>query len=166
LLEILGEVLGPRFGLVRVLFFDKPPDQSWSLPWHKDLTIAVRNNRLRSAHFDHPTTKSGVPHVEASQAVLEGMLTARIHLDDVTEANGPMKIIPGSHQTGKASSLDESKSRSIFAKRGDVLVIRPLVEHNSVPAQSGNLSHRRILHLEFAGSPDLPDGYEWHDYMN
>jgi hypothetical protein len=47
-----------------------------------------------------------------------------------------------------------------------VLVIRPLVEHNSVPAQSGNLSHRRILHLEFASSPDLPDGYEWHDYMN
>ncbi len=163
--EILREVLGPDFGLVRVLFFDKPPEQSWSLPWHKDLTIAVRNNRLPSRQFEHPTTKSGVPHVEASQAVLEGMLTARIHLDDVTEENGPMKVIPGSHLTGKVSSIDESKCRTVLAQRGDVLLIRPLVEHNSVPSRSGSLQHRRILHLEFANSPDLPDGYEWHDYV-
>src|SRR5437870_4180310 len=52
--EILHEVLGAKFGLVRVLFFDKPPEQSWSLPWHKDMTIAVRNNRLPSRHFTHP----------------------------------------------------------------------------------------------------------------
>jgi Phytanoyl-CoA dioxygenase (PhyH) len=163
--EILRDILGAKFGLVRVLFFDKPPEQSWSLPWHKDLTIAVRNNRLASRQFKHPTTKSGVPHVEASQAVLDGMLTARLHLDDVTEENGPMKVIPGSHITGKASNMDESKSQTVLAKRGDVLLIRPLVEHNSVPSRSGNLQHRRILHLEFVNSPDLPDGYEWHDYV-
>jgi hypothetical protein len=164
--ELLSEVLGPRFGLVRVLFFDKPPEQSWSLPWHKDMTIAVRNNRLPSRHFEHPTTKSGVPHVEASQAVLDGMLTARIHLDDVTEDNGPMQVIPGSHRTGKVSSIDESKPRTIFAKRGDVLLIRPLVEHNSVASRSGTVQHRRILHLEFASSPELPDGYDWHDFVS
>jgi hypothetical protein len=163
--EIMGEILGPQFGLVRVLFFDKPPEQSWSLPWHKDMTIAVRNNRLPSRHLDHPTTKSGVPHVEASQAVLDGMLTARIHLDDVTEENGPMQVIPGSHRTGKVSSIDESKAQTILAKKGDVLLIRPLVEHNSVPSCSGTFRHRRILHLEFASSPELPDGYEWHDYV-
>src|SRR4051812_41120019 len=27
----LAEILGPAFGLVRVLFFDKPPEQSWAL---------------------------------------------------------------------------------------------------------------------------------------
>jgi hypothetical protein len=163
--EILGGILGPQFGLVRALFFDKPPEQSWSLPWHKDMTIAVRNNRLPSRHFDHPTTKSGVPHVEGSQEVLDGMLTARIHLDEVTEDNGPMQVIPGSHRTGKISNIDESNRRTILAKRGDVLLIRPLVEHNSVPSRSGTLQHRRILHLEFAGSPELPDRYEWHDYV-
>ncbi len=163
--EILGEILRDRFGLVRVLFFDKPPEQSWSLPWHKDMTIAVRNNRLPSHHFEHPTTKSGVPHVEASQAVLDGMLTARIHLDEVTEDNGPMQVIPGSHRTGKVSNIDESKRRTILANRGDVLLIRPLVEHNSVPSRSGTVQHRRILHLEFTSSPELPDGYEWHDYV-
>jgi hypothetical protein len=163
--EILREILGPHFGLVRVLYFDKPPEQSWSLPWHKDMTIAVRNNRLPSSQFEHPTTKSGVPHVEASQGILEAMLFARIHLDDVTEENGPMQVIPGSHLTGKGSSMDESKSRPIFAKRGDVLLIRPLIEHNSLPSQAGTGQHRRILHLEFAASPELPDGFEWHDFV-
>ena len=72
---------------------------------------------------------------------------------------------PGVHLTGKVSSINESKCRTVLAQRGDVLLIRPLVEHNSVPSRSGSLQHRRILHLEFAGSPDLPDGYEWHDYV-
>jgi hypothetical protein len=163
--EFLQEILGRRFGLVRVLFFDKPPEQSWSLPWHKDLTIAVRENRLPTSHFQNPTTKSGVPHVEASLDVLEGMLTARIHLDDVTEENGPMMVIPGSHLGGKVSCMDESKRQAVLAKRGDVLLIRPLVEHNSLPSKPGSQSHRRILHLEFASSPELPDGYEWHDFV-
>ena len=47
LASALQTALGPGLGLVRVLYFDKPPGQSWALPWHKDLTIAVRANRLR-----------------------------------------------------------------------------------------------------------------------
>src|SRR5262249_39059774 len=46
LTDALAAVLGPHFGLVRILFFDKPPRQTWALPWHKDLTIAVRRNPL------------------------------------------------------------------------------------------------------------------------
>jgi hypothetical protein len=65
LTECLAAVLGSRFGLTRVLFFDKPPRQTWALPWHKDLTVAVRDNRLPSRHFGKPTRKAGVPHVEA-----------------------------------------------------------------------------------------------------
>ena len=66
LLALLTEILGPQVGLVRTLYFDKPPVQTWSLPWHKDLTIAVRDNRRPSGEFRNPTTKAGVPHVEAS----------------------------------------------------------------------------------------------------
>src|SRR5262245_27956769 len=32
LLQVLAESLGSEFGLVRVLYFDKPPEQSWALP--------------------------------------------------------------------------------------------------------------------------------------
>ena len=44
IVELLSSVLGPTFGLVRGLYFDKPPQGSWSLPWHRDLTIAVEQH--------------------------------------------------------------------------------------------------------------------------
>lgn len=163
--ETLAAVLGPRFGLVRILFFDKPPRQTWALPWHKDLTIAVRENRLPSGHFRNPTRKAGVPHVEAPLSVLESMVTARIHLDDATEENGPLKVVPGSHRTGKALTLDLAPPLRILANRGDVLLMRPLLAHCSGKSQAETKRHRRILHLEFAATLDLPDGYAWHNFI-
>jgi hypothetical protein len=163
--DLLRAVLGPRFGLVRCLFFDKPPEQSWSLPWHKDLTIAVREHVPGSGRFTKPTRKAGVPHVEAPQEVLDQMLTLRIHLDDITEKNGPMNAIPGSHRTGKEMCIDEKLAHRILVRRGDVLAIRPLVAHNSISSQPDNTRHRRILHLEFAASPELSGGYRWHTFL-
>ena len=165
LLEALTAILGPGFGLVRTLYFDKPPDRTWALPWHKDLTIAVKDNRLPTRHFGKPTRKAGVPHVEASAAVLERMLFARIHLDDVTEENGPLQVVPGSHRDGKEMKLGQSPPRSILAERGDVLLIRPLVAHASGKSHPDTQRHRRILHLEFAASRELPDDYQWHEFV-
>jgi hypothetical protein len=164
LLEALAAVLGPEYGLVRVLYFDKPPERSWALPWHKDMTIAVRRH-LPSVHFSKPTRKASVPHVEAPTELLEQMLTARIHLDEVTEENGPLKVLPGSHRTGKVMVPGESKPRAILASRGDVLLMRPLLAHNSGNSHPQTKRHRRILHLEFAGRRELADGYAWHDFL-
>lgn len=163
--EVLTTILGPAFGLVRVLFFDKPPDQTWALPWHKDLTIAVRNNRLPSSGFRAPTCKAGVPHVEAPQKVLQSMLTVRIHLDEITEENGPLQVIPGSHRTGKELVLGPILPRLVLSNRGDVLLMRPLLAHCSGRSHAATRRHRRILHLEFAAWPSLPDGYEWNHYI-
>jgi hypothetical protein len=162
---VLGEVLGHRFGLVRVLYFDKPPEQSWSLPWHKDFAIAVKDNRLPSVRFARPTTKAGVPPVEAPEELLERMLTLRLHLDEVTEENGPLRIIPGSHRAGKESGAGERPPVAILARPGDVLAMRPLVSHGSNRSLPGTRRHRRILHLEFAADPELPDGYAWHTFI-
>jgi hypothetical protein len=166
LTDLLIQLLGKRMGLVRALFFDKPPEETWSLPWHKDLTIAVRDNQLPTSRFRNPTTKAGVPHVEAYVGLLENMATARIHFDEVDENNGPLRVVPGSHRAGKAMTFDESMARTLSAQRGDVLVIRPLVAHCSLPSAPDAKRHRRILHLEFAGTPDLPDGYAWHNYID
>jgi hypothetical protein len=163
--EVLGALLGSRFGLVRALFFDKPPRQTWALPWHKDMTIAVRDNRLPSARFAKPTRKAGVPHVEAPEEVLASMLTLRLHLDDVTEENGPLKVIPGSHRSGKRLLLGDVAPEPILVRRGDVLLMRPLLAHSSGRSHPETTRHRRILHLEFAGSPHLPDGYAWHTFL-
>lgn len=165
LMDCLAAVLGPSFGLVRILFFDKPPRQSWTLPWHKDLTIAVRDNRLPSQEFAKPTRKAGVPHVEAPRAILDSMLTVRIHLDEATEENGPLKVVPGSHRTGKSLTLDVRPPVCVLAQCGDVLLMRPLLAHCSGKSHPGTQRHRRILHLEFASSPELPDGYAWHDFI-
>jgi ectoine hydroxylase-related dioxygenase (phytanoyl-CoA dioxygenase family) len=158
--EILTDVLGPHFGLVRVLYFDKPPEQSWALPWHKDFAIAVKDNRPPSEQFKRPTTKMGVPHVEAPEWLLEQMVTLRLHLDDITDENGPLKVVPGSHRGDEKQSFV-----TILGPRGDVLMMRPLLSHCSNRSKEGTSRHRRILHFEFAGVEELPDGYEWQDFI-
>ncbi len=162
LLNLLGRVLGDQYVLVRTLYFDKHPQRTWTLPWHKDMTIAVKDNSLPTSVFSKPTVKSGVPHVEASTAALENMLTLRIHLDDVTNKNGPLEVIPGSHKSGKKAAASEANSSKILVNAGDVLAMRPLVSHASGSSTAGTHRHRRILHFEFSGDPVLPDGYEWY----
>ena len=165
LMELLTEDLSARFGLVRVLYFDKPSDRSWYLPWHKDLTIAVKDNTLPTTHFSKPTRKAGVDHVEASELLLKNMLTLRIHLDEVTTCNGPLEVIPGSHASGKAVQPTEQEAIKILVSAGDVLAMRPMISHASGHTDpEGNL-RRRILHLEFSAIEHLPDGYQWSHFL-
>jgi Phytanoyl-CoA dioxygenase (PhyH) len=164
LFDALQTLLGSEFGLARVLFFDKPPGESWALPWHKDLAIAVKDNGLRSTEFKRPTTKYGVPHVEGPTWLLERMLTARLHLDDVTNENGPLKVLPGSHCGGKAGAGTGHEVR-ILCERGDVLLMRPLLSHCSGHSNDSTMRHRRVLHLEFSPIRELPDGFEWHTFI-
>jgi hypothetical protein len=162
--SILAEVLGPGYGLVRALYFDKPPDRTWALPWHKDLTVAVGDNRLPSAAFTKPTRKAGVPHAEAPLEVLERMLSVRFHLDAMTEENGPLRVLPGSHRTGKTLRCEGFDSRTILSEAGDALLMRPLLTHASNCSRPDTSHHRRVVHLEFAATEDLPDGYVWYDF--
>lgn len=165
LADVLQEVLGAECGLVRALFFDKPPDRTWALPWHKDQTIAVADNSLASKHFSRPTHKGGVPHVIAGDEILHQMLTLRIHLDDVDDENGPLRVIPQSHLSKESRGVGPEGSITIYANAGDVLAMRPLIDHSSGSSVEGATKHRRILHLEFAASPVLPDGFAWHQFF-
>ncbi len=165
MLRLLREVLGPGLGLVRALYFDKPPDRTWNLPWHKDTSIAVKDNSLKSGSFTRPTLKAGVPHVIASDEILRQMLTLRIHLDEVTDENGPLRLIPGSHVSSDSLGLGLDQAVTIHADVGDALAMRPLISHASGASLEGTTRHRRILHLEFASSEVLPDGYQWYDFV-
>jgi ectoine hydroxylase-related dioxygenase (phytanoyl-CoA dioxygenase family) len=166
ILDVLADTLGMGCGLVRGLFFDKPPSRSWALPWHKDMTIAVLQHLdiQPDSLFKKPTTKAGVAHVEAPENLLTEMLTLRIHLDPVTADNGPLKVIRGSHKEGKktnGANLDGSID-TILANAGDVLAIRPLVSHSSPESAADCTDHRRILHLEFAPQAKLADSWQWN----
>ncbi len=165
MISLLRDVLGSEFGLVRALFFDKPPERTWNLPWHKDTSISVKDNSLPSQAFSRPTLKADVPHVIACDNVLRQMLTLRIHLDDVTDENGPLRVIPRSHTASDSDGLGIDHAVTIYAKAGDVLAMRPLISHASGNSAEGTTRHRRILHLEFAATESLPDGYQWHDFI-
>jgi Phytanoyl-CoA dioxygenase (PhyH) len=164
LMDLLTKVLGGQFGLVRGLYFDKSPEGTWSLPWHQDRTIAVREHAISSEQFRNRTMKGGVPHVEAPEELLRQMLTLRIHLDEVTEENGPLQVLPGTHACGATSSAGPPVA--VFAKAGDVLAMRPLLSHCSGASHSETGRHRRVIHLEFAGLRELPDGYQWNEFVH
>jgi hypothetical protein len=166
----IGARLGPGFGLVRSIFFDKPPGRSWSLPWHRDLTIAVQEPRAMAGEPRRPTLKAGVPHVEAPAEVLRGMLTARVALDDATEENGPLLVIPGSHADPRPEQLPAgadlaTRAQAVHLRAGDVLLMRPLIVHRSGASHPGTGRHRRTLHFEFAPAGALPDGLHWHRFI-
>jgi hypothetical protein len=161
LLAKLLEVVGPSVGVVRGLYFDKPPGQSWALPWHRDRTIAVKEHGPLGT-FQKPTVKAGVPHVEAPVALLDRMLTIRVHLDAMTDANGPLRVMPGSHRPG----LPETAALSLHCEAGDALLMRPLLNHASAHCDPTHPGHRRIVHLELAPERELPEGYEWRQFVD
>lgn len=154
---VARSVLGESAGVVRGLYFDKPPGHSWALPWHRDSTIAVKELRA-SPGFAKPTVKAGVPHLEAPEWLLKTMLTVRIHLDAMADDNGPLRVVPGS-QEHESEIVEDAVT--LHCERGDVLLMRPLLLHASGHSVPCSANHRRIVHLECAGSRDLPGGLEW-----
>lgn len=160
---LASAVLGREAFAVRTLFFDKNPDANWKVAWHQDLTIAVREQR-EVAGFGPWSVKAGVPHVQPPVAVLERMITLRLHLDDCDAANGALRVLPGSHRAARLTPAAIQSWREREAEvtcvvpRGGILLMRPLLLHASAPAIQP--LHRRVVHLEFAAE-DLPGGLEW-----
>ncbi len=172
--SLITEILGDGWGVVRGLFFDKPPDRSWTLPWHRDRTIAVAAHESYESFsgiegFSNPTVKAGIPHLVAPQWLLERMLTIRVHLDEVTHENGPLVVLPGSHRCERAddelATHGEAGVIPIHCAAGDVLVMRPLLAHTSQLSVAGTQRHRRIIHLELAPASILPARLEWQDFI-
>jgi Phytanoyl-CoA dioxygenase (PhyH) len=166
LLEIAEAVVGPGAFVVRGLFFDKTLSTNWNLPWHQDLTIAVRARRT-VAGFGPWTLKAGIPHVHAPVEFLERMVTLRLHLDDCGPESGPMRVLPGSHAHGKLDGHTAASwaagarelARDCLVQAGGVAVMRPLILHCS--ALGTREGHRRVIHLEYAADA-LPGGLEWY----
>lgn len=160
---LVEPILGAGCFAVRGLFFDKTPDANWLVPRHQDLTIAVAE-RCEVEGFGSWSQKDGVPHVQPPREVLESMLSLRLHLDECDESNGALRVISGSHASGKLSALEIA---AWFQRRGEVVVpmalggamlFRPLLIHASSPAQLPR--HRRVVHLEFAAR-ELPETLKW-----
>lgn len=163
--------------LVRAIFFDKTPETNWGVPWHQDKTIAVSDpaelgkaNRQEISGWGPWSIKDGVHHVQPDLALLEQMVTLRLHLDDATLDNGCLRVMPGSHRLGllPAEQVHDFKASGsavdCCAAAGDILLMRPLLLHSSLRGQQldaqHSSGHRRIIHLEFCAAT-LPGGLHW-----
>ena len=163
ILALVEPILGNTARVVRGIFFDKQPSANWKVPWHQDVTIAVKN-RLDLPDYQPWSLKGGIHHVQPPVAILEQMLTVRIHLDKTDESNGALKVIAGSHRHGKLGvdetvGLKQTDPTICTCESGGILLMRPLLLHASSMAIVP--SHRRVIHLDYA-SCELPEGLQWY----
>ena len=157
--SVLGECAKP----VRAILFNKSPDSNWSLAWHQDRTICVKEMR-EVPGFGPWTIKSGMHHVAPPFELLARMVTLRAHLDDVPATNAPLLVAPGSHNFGRipVSDVDEivrrCGTRACLAEAGDVWLYATPILHASEAASAP--TSRRVLQVDFAAET-LPSGLEW-----
>ena len=131
-LDAVEAAIGPDIMLLRAGFFMKPPHSTGHVTWHQDLTYWG---------LDRPEE-----------------VTAWIALTPVTEANGCMRFVPGSHRQGIVEHVD-SDDRENFLTRGQSIAV-PVQESDSVsvvlaPGEM-SLHHGQIFH---ASGPNNTDGW-------
>jgi ectoine hydroxylase-related dioxygenase (phytanoyl-CoA dioxygenase family) len=161
--QLAGAVLGEECFAVRAIFFNKTSSSNWKVSWHQDCAIAVKE-RCHVEGWGRWSVKAGIPHVRPTASVLENMVAVRVHLDDCGIDNGPLRVLPGTHQCGilgdsEITSISKQGEVACAVKRGDALLMRPLLLHAS--SASSNAGARRVVHIEFAGG-DLPEPAVWH----
>lgn len=161
--RIAAGLIGPSAMAVRAILFDKTADRNWSLGWHQDRTICVRQ-RIDVPGFGPWTVKSGMIHVEPPFSLIEKMVTLRVHMDAVTPDNAPLLIAPGTHRMGRIAVEDidtvvaGSGSMACLAKVGDIWAYSTPILHASAAAVSP--AHRRVLQIDYSAE-SLPAGLEW-----
>jgi ectoine hydroxylase-related dioxygenase (phytanoyl-CoA dioxygenase family) len=162
--QLVEPILGAQAMLVRGLMFDKSPESNWGIFWHQDLSIAVRQ-REDVPDFGPWSIKAGIQHVQPPPAILQKMLTVRLHLDDCQESNGALRVLPGSHQSSRLNMFESETLQqntdpaTCCVTSGGAVMMRPLLLHSSHRATDP--ARRRVIHLEFAAEP-LPEPLQWY----
>lgn len=144
---------------VRAIWFDKPAEANWSVPWHQDVTIALAE-RAKVEGFGPWTIKEGVWHAQAPASLLEQMVSLRLHLDPCGPEDGPLRVRSGTHLRGRYPETEaDGSGEFVLAEVGDVALMRPLLFHASSPRIGEG--HRRVLHIDYALQGALPPPLSW-----
>lgn len=156
-------LIGPEARAVRAVMFDKTAADNWMVAWHQDRTICVRE-RIETPGFGPWSVKQGLTHVAPPVAVLEGMATLRLHLDDCGPDNAPLLAALGSHRLGRVAAPEAAERAAAFpileclAATGDIWAYSTPILHAS--ARAARPARRRVLQLDYAAA-DLPGGLRW-----
>ena len=152
--------LSPASVAIQAITFDKTPTKNWKVAWHQDLMFPFARP-VSTAGFDLPCEKQDVSYARPPRQVLEHLLAVRLHLDDCTETNGPLKVSPNSHRTGviKTSKIAEVIKThgevTCLAEQGHLLLMHPLILHTSSQATQPN--HRRVLHFVYCSNSSVKE---------
>jgi ectoine hydroxylase-related dioxygenase (phytanoyl-CoA dioxygenase family) len=160
LLGIAQEPLGRDAFPFRATLFDKSPTANWLVVWHQDTALPLRE-RHETPGWGPWSIKDGVNYAHAPATALSQVLALRVHLDDSTAENGPLRVMPGTHTLGVLSddTLHDLSTRiaavDCTVSVGGVLAMRPLIVHAS--SKSRSETPRRVLHIEYAASARIGD---------
>jgi len=163
LLEIASEILGGNVIPFRATLFDKSPKANWLVVWHQDTALPLRERR-ETPGWGPWSVKEGVNYAHAPASALEQVVALRLHLNDSTSENGPLRVLPRTHTLGV---LTDDQIRNLAGRveqveclvpRGGVLAMRPLIVHAS--SKSATEAPRSVLHIEYARVHGLSDGLE------
>src|ERR1019366_8155603 len=124
----------------RATLFEKSAETNWLIPWHQDTALPLVQ-KFDFAGWGPWSQKAGVNYAHAPASALTRVIALRLHLDQSTQDNGPLRVVPGSHRSGVLSdeSVRESVSASGFVNccvaQGGVIAMRPLIVHSSSKAK-------------------------------
>jgi ectoine hydroxylase-related dioxygenase (phytanoyl-CoA dioxygenase family) len=163
LLEVACCVLGASACPFRATMFEKTTDANWLVVWHQDTALPLRY-RKETPGWGPWSVKENVIYAHAPASALSQVLALRVHLDDSTSQNGPLRVLPATHMLGVLSDdVIHQLAREVIpveccVPRGGIVAMKPLVVHSSSKSQSD--CARRVLHIEYAASPAIAGGLE------
>jgi ectoine hydroxylase-related dioxygenase (phytanoyl-CoA dioxygenase family) len=157
LLRIGAEISGKQLIPYKATLFEKTGKANWLVVFHQDTALPVESEP--AAEGWGPTSqKSGVIFSHAPSSVLRRILAIRIHLDPSSPSNGPLRVIPDSHERRlNDDEFEEMKATTpavlCCVGKGGIIAMSPLLLHASSKSETDD--PRRVLHIEYADSLDL-----------
>ena len=161
LLELVNELHGRPMLPFKATLFSKTGKANWLVAWHQDTALPLKRFERREG-WGAKSRKGGVLFAQAPASALAKIVALRIHLDPSTKTNGPLRVIPGSHDSGILSNegidrvLREKECVECLVGKGGVIAMSPLLLHASSKSDSGE--PRRVLHIEYAETLELENG--------
>ncbi|MEJ7706274.1 MAG: phytanoyl-CoA dioxygenase family protein [Nocardioidaceae bacterium] len=136
ILDVIEGMIGPDILLYYSMLMMKPPSAGAPAPWHQDMSFFVHDNAR--------------------------LVAAQVYLDDATEENGCVRVVPGSHRYGLLNHFDgdrftgivqgdtndfDNNRKSVIVPAGSIAFWHCLTLHSSEPNRS--LNPRRAVVFEY-----------------
>jgi ectoine hydroxylase-related dioxygenase (phytanoyl-CoA dioxygenase family) len=162
---VITTLFDQGYFVTKSIYFDKSELSNWFVAWHQDLTIVV-DKKVDVEGYGPWTVKQNQFGVQPPLPILQYNFTIRIHLDNTNEANGALKVIPGSHNKGvyrpETIKWNEETETTCNVNAGGLMIMRPLLLHAS--NRTTNNQKRRVVHIEFSRA-DLDGGLGWGEKL-